>query len=55
MNSFPIDDQLILMAVNVCHEAPLNPQEQGYPLIVRVIISILICYAIFIVWQLRED
>lgn len=37
MNHFPIDDQLVWIidrlnaAVNVCHEAPLNPKEQGYP------------------------
>lgn len=36
MNTFPIDDQLVMMidrlnaAVNVCHEAPEN-EDQGYP------------------------
>ena len=37
MNTFPIDDQLVMLidrlnnAVNVCYTAPENPKEQGYP------------------------
>ena len=37
MNTFPIDDQLVMLidrlnsAVNVCHTAPENPKDQGYP------------------------
>jgi hypothetical protein len=37
MNTFPIDDQLVMLidrlnnAVNVCYTAPENPKDQGYP------------------------
>ena len=64
MNHFSIDDQLIMMidrlnsAVNVCHEAPQNPKEQGYPFATGYARSAMEQVAdelSAIVRQLRED
>ena len=64
MNTFPIDDQLVMLidrlnnAVNVCHTAPENPKEQGYPFATGYALSAMSEVAdslSAIVKQLREE